>query len=136
MNKALVARKLLILAKNLLADEPSMLFNIDNASEIINKFKTHIHAAFVNGSVMSLGRDDKATIYLTISLDPKDKWSNGIIENSRYFKLSLQRNGEMELFSGGTRKLRFRKTKAKNIDDAILKLNKYCDEVVKFESFF
>lgn len=72
-----------------------------------------IDAPYVRATVSTLGGRDRPTIMLTVSADPKEKWTNGILENSRYGKFSLSMDGTIELFSGhGLGK--FRKHKVKN----------------------
>jgi hypothetical protein len=87
-------------------------------------------AKYVNGYVSFLGGPQRGSLLLTISLDAKESWPNGILENSRYAKFHINWDGAMELISGhGMAK--FRKTNigfeggpvvtAENIADSIKK---------------
>ena len=83
------------------------------------------------------------TLFLTVGFDKKEDWSYNIFENSNYFKMSIKTDGTMEVFTQSlyprietktyeTRlKVKFRKTKAKDIQDAIKKLNAYIDLIKK-----
>lgn len=44
---------------------------------------------YVRAHVSTLGGEDRASVLVTVSLDPKETWSNGILENSRYAKLAF-----------------------------------------------
>lgn len=97
------------------------LFLYDEANDSIGYIKSHLSAPFISGHVSALGGKDRSTIMLAIALEPKATWKNGIFENSRYGQFSIDYTGTMELFSShGTAK--FRKTKVKNVDEVIKKL--------------
>ena len=98
----------------------------------VEKVKASINAPYVNLQVSTLGGNDRAALMLKVSLDPKENWPNGILQNSNYGMFSIQRNGRMEQFSGimgkrGTVK-QFRKTQVNSLDDAIGKLNTYIEQ--------
>lgn len=69
----------------------------------------------------TLGGADNVSILLTVSLDPKHTWSNGILQNSRYAQIHISNNGVVEQFSGS--RLKLRKFTAKNISQIIEKIN-------------
>jgi len=51
--------------------------------------------------ISTLGGESNASILVTIGLDKKETWKNGIFENSRYVKYSIDRNRkgiELECF--------------------------------------
>ena len=56
---------------------------------------------------------------------------NGILENSRYFRLHLSNDGVLEMFSGqldptfSNRLKSFRKTRVVSASDAVMKINRY-----------
>lgn len=76
---------------------------------------------FFKGYVSTLGGDKHATVMFSVSFDPREQWSNGIYENSRYARFNLNPDGTFEKFSGhGTAKLR--KSKAKNVADVAAKV--------------
>ncbi len=83
------------------------------------------------------------TIMVLVSFEPKEAWSNGYVENSNYFRMSIQKDGKMEVFTQSlyepgkpesyeTRlKIKFRKSTAKNMKDAADRLVKFINEVKK-----
>jgi hypothetical protein len=105
----------------------SSIFDVANAPETINALKAGIEAPVIEIQLSKLGGDANAALMISLSLDPKESWPNGIYQNSRYLQFSLERNGELECFAGkrspnGTK---FRKTHAKSISDVIVKINSY-----------
>lgn len=108
---------------------PAVLFNADTGKDVVAKIKSEVTAPFVNANLSTLGGKERATILLVASVDDKSKWANGILENSRYFRMHFQGDGGLDMFSGsgGDRgKLpTFRKTKAKTVEEAIKKINAY-----------
>lgn len=87
--------------------------------------------------------------FLLISLDPKDTWANGILENSRYVRMSVTPNQKIGLpvselviehFSGSftmirnDKNLKFRKCKAKNLDEVADRIKKYVAKFPAYES--
>jgi len=104
------------------------LFDPAEVDAVMETFRNGIKAPFVRVYVSTLGGADRPTIMLTVSLDPKDRWNNDILENSRYFKMAYYPNGTMEAFTQSYKMMsKFRKTKAKSVDDAIAKINKYIE---------
>jgi hypothetical protein len=82
---------------------------------------------FLTGHVSTLGGNHRPSMMLTASLDPKDTWINGILENSRYGKFHIDYNGTMEMHSGyGVAK--FRKCKIKGTQDLISKLHTWAEK--------
>ena len=79
----------------------------------------NLNAAYVSSRISRLG--GAPTIMLLVSLDKRSEWPNGIVENSRYARLSIDANGVIENFSGSLPK--FRKCKAKDADQAVSKIN-------------
>lgn len=63
------------------------------------------------------------------SLDPKEKWINGIYQNSRYSQFSISKDGVIEQPYRFYKLPNFRKTKVKSVKDLISKLNQYFDKV-------
>jgi hypothetical protein len=84
------------------------------------------------------------TIMVLAVFEPKNEWTNGIMENSNYFRMAIYSDGKMEVFTQSLYAknveskyenrlpVKFRKSKAKNIDDAAARLVKYVNEVKKF----
>jgi hypothetical protein len=79
---------------------------------------------YVNVSRMTLGGEDRASIYINVSKQPKDAWNNKIFQNSPFAQFSLQADGTLERFCGyNTPKLR--KSKVKDIQHMIAKLTEW-----------
>jgi hypothetical protein len=104
------------------------IFDVDSAKDAVAKMKLKIKAPYL-GVQYSTSGGGKNVIYIVISLDNMSTWTNGILENSRYFRMSIDNDGTMGIFSGShlLRQYKFRKTKAKSVDDAIAKINKYVE---------
>ena len=81
-------------------------FTPEEADSAIEKLKKGIKAPYVNVYKSTLGGAHRPSILITVSLDPKDKWDNGILENSRYVKLHYSYAGIIEYISGN---IKFRK---------------------------
>lgn len=80
------------------------------------------------------------TIMVTVSLDPKSTWKNGIFHNSRGMMFSVYPNGVIEQFYYSVRdpktleplkKLRFRKRRVKSLDEFVKKVGDYLQKVKK-----
>lgn len=91
----------------------------------INTIKEGLNFPFVS---ISKGALDGKGIYILVSLENKEDWINGYVENSKYARFCVD-NGKIEHFSGYGLKKNFRKCKFKDVDDVINKLNKYYEEV-------
>jgi hypothetical protein len=97
-------------------------FTIEIAQNIVDELKTRLIFPYINCYVSTLGGQDRPTIMLTVSLDKKENWANGILQNSKYANFHIDYMGKVEYFSGRlTNKVR--KFNAKNIDNLIKKLN-------------
>jgi hypothetical protein len=108
----------------------SLIPNKDVADEIVFRLMSEIPVPYVKAYTSSLGGPHRMTVMLTVSFDPKEEWSNNILENSMYFKMIIGYDGKMELFSGPSWRIKkFRKTRAKSIDDAIFKIKRYVLDV-------
>lgn len=104
-----------------------LLFSIENINDVVDNLKNGIKAPYVNVAYSTLGGKDRVTILLIISLDKRETWKNGIIENTNYTRLSLNRNGEVHSFSG----FKVRKFRAKSIPEVITKINQALDKTRK-----
>jgi hypothetical protein len=109
------------------------VFNADSQSRIlaIDKFlNNRIKAPYVYSQVSTLGGVNRASAIAKVSLDPKSKWPNDILHNSRYFMVRIDRNGTMEMFAKSYRlPLKMRKSTVKSLPDAVAKINKYISSV-------
>jgi len=118
--------------------EPLSLFDVNSAGALVAKLKSQVKAPWVgDGSISRLGGDDDVSIYLIVSLDRKDEWGNGYLENSRYAKFSIGNDGTMKTIVESPRskstnpnriKKMFRKTHAKDDGDVVKKINKWVSD--------
>lgn len=123
------------------------VFTNENVDDVVEKLKKGIKGyEQLNVQKSTLGGPQNVSIHITVGLDPKDTWQNGIFENSTYFRMSW--NGAttkgyqtepnvMEVyvkpFTMGDktlrRKMTFRKYRPKSVEDAIKKINEYIKKV-------
>ena len=75
------------------------MIGLEEAKEIAGALKRDVKAPYVNAYVTTLGGADRPTVMFTISLDPKEKWANKILENSRYAHFSLEHTGYVSQFT-------------------------------------
>jgi len=110
-----------------------MIFNAETPAKrgAVSKYlESKIKAPYVSVQVSTLGGVARASAMIRVSLDKKASWANGIFENSRYFRISLDRNGTTEQFSASYQlPKKMRKAKAKSLADAVLRINKYINAV-------
>lgn len=110
-------------------DEAAAKVQLDLTESDANKIKDKAKASFVNANVMKLGGAGRHSIAISMSLDSRENWKNGIFENSRSGKFMLNHDGSLEHISGSfvkyPAKYKFRKATVKSVDDAIAKLNKF-----------
>jgi late competence protein required for DNA uptake (superfamily II DNA/RNA helicase) len=110
------------------------LFDYESADEVMRKMEKKINAPYISiqKSAFSRYAREKMSIIITLSLDPKEKWTNKILHNSRYLMWYIDRYGTIELFNKGfTIKTKFRKQGAKSVDEIIKKINTYIDKAEK-----
>lgn len=95
------------------------------AEDLVNHIKSGINTPYLKTAIYTLGGQDRPSVGVDISLDPKPEWKNGIFENSRYGKFMINvQESYIELLSRyGVEK--FRKTKFRNANDAVAKLNNW-----------
>jgi hypothetical protein len=106
------------------------VMNLDDANTLAQQLNSQLSAPYVKAQVSTLGGAERPSVMLSISLDPKSEWKNGIYENSRYARFHIHYDGVIERFSGyGTPK--FRKSRFTKTDDVIKKINAYIQEASK-----
>lgn len=112
-------------------DRDQSMFTIDTAQDVVDTLKSKISAPVVMPKYSTLGGDRNVSVLLSISLDPKDSWSNGIYQNSRYSQFHIFQDGVIEQFGMNYKiPVKFRKTKVKSIDDVVKKINDYISKVI------
>ena len=111
-------------------DRDQKVFNIDTVQDVITALDTKINAPVKKARYSTLGGERNVSVMFVLSLDSKDTWSNGILENSRYMQFRIEQDGVIEQFTKNyTIPLKFRKAKAKNIDDVVNKINAYLSKI-------
>lgn len=89
-----------------------------------------IKAPHVQASYDTLGGKERPSITITVSLDERGDWANGILHNSRYTMFHLGYDGVLEQFAVCYRlPKKFRKSRVTSVGQAIEKINKYLDDV-------
>ena len=113
---------------------PGSLFNAETAQSVADRIKTEVKAPFVNAYVSTLGGPENVSVMFTIGADPKESWTNGILQNSRYGMFDLDNDGTIEQHSGGFSKWKqpnnaLRKRNVKSVDQLIQVLNSFLEQV-------
>lgn len=113
---------------------PGTLFTAQTAPEVANRLKSEIAAPYVNPTVSTLGGEQNVSIMMTVSADPKESWSNGILHNSRYGMFAIHNNGVVEHHSGSFNRIdeprmNFRKRTVKSVDQLIQVINQHIEQV-------
>lgn len=102
----------------------------DLTNEDLEHFKSSIKAPFVRCSISTLGGKEQASLMIVISLDSRENWAYGIIENSKHSHFHWEHTGVLEQFSKDYKiEIKFRKTKAEKLDQVIEKINKYIEKI-------
>jgi len=107
----------------------NLIFDINNVTEVCEKIRTEINLPLVYAQFSTLGGDEHVSIMPTLCWEERDNWKGGYIENSKFARFSIERDGVIECFQKSKIGLKFRKTKAKTIDQVIEKLNNYVNQV-------
>ncbi len=106
------------------------IFSIENVKDVVAKLNSDIDAPVVSAKYSTLGGERNVSILVALSLDPKESWSNGIYENSRYMRFHINTDGVIEQFrKAHTINDKFRKIRVKTIDQLISKINDYLKKV-------
>lgn len=67
---------------------------------------------WINVDRSTLGGEERASLFIKVSLDPKETWEYGILENSRWALFGVQR-GKLYMVAG-SKVPKFRKVDAKS----------------------
>jgi hypothetical protein len=107
------------------------IFDYKSVENEVIKIKTDLIAPYVSCYSSNLGGSENVSILFKLSLDLEYTWINNIFENSRYMHFYLANGGTLEQFKCSYKvSKKFRKRKVKSIDDLIIKVNKYIEEVM------
>jgi hypothetical protein len=85
---------------------------------------------FMQVCFSDLGGINERSAMITVSIDKKEDWCNGYIENSRYtrFHYEPNNNNELQQFVKSGIVKKFRLCRPENIIEAAKKIKKYLDE--------
>ena len=108
--------------------------------QFFSDVKSKINAPLVKVGKGALGGHEHT--FLTVCLQKKEDWPNGIFHNSKYFIMLMTPDGTIEVTTSNlTEKskspykafdripVKFRKTKVKDANDLVAKVNKFIGEV-------
>lgn len=112
---------------------------LDAALEIADLAKL-IPVPYVRTSVSQIGGPHRASTIVTVGFDPRETWTNGIFENSRYARFDVSPGPQFSPYAGkstteptielisGHGVPKFRKARFKTPADAIAKIAKWASE--------
>jgi hypothetical protein len=97
----------------------------------LRKIENKIDAPYASVKISELGGRGRESLFFTISLDDKTTWPGGIFQNSRYVIFVVNNdNNTLELVNKYYKiNEKFRKTKVKDVSDAIQKINAYIKSI-------
>jgi hypothetical protein len=99
------------------------LFNDETAKDVVERLKSEIGSPYVSAYFSTLGGKNRTSILLAIGTEIKEKWQNGIFENSPYRRFHIDNDGTVENFTC-SQLTKVRKFTTKSVDDLISRLNK------------
>ena len=102
-------------------NKPAPLFDNESGDKLVDRLHNELKFPYVNAYKSTLGGVDRPSIMLTISKDPKEKWANGILQNSNYGNFIIEPDGTVEHFSGNLPKVR--QKQVKDVNSLISHLN-------------
>jgi 3-deoxy-D-arabino-heptulosonate 7-phosphate (DAHP) synthase class II len=122
MDRVKLAVELVRLAKTVVSGLP--LFEETDADDKARALAAVLKKAAPFAVVRKMSLGGHVNLHLVVSLDPKEDWTNGILENSRYFRMSIGPEGVMKLYSGyGVGK--FRQSRVTSMDEAAKKISDF-----------
>lgn len=100
---------------------------LDQALALAEMLKS-LPVPYVSTRISQLGGPARASVGFSLSLDPRSTWSNGIFENSRHARFSIDvADGSIALIASW-KVPKFRKAKFKTNADAVAKIMKWVHE--------
>ena len=123
----------MLIREVLLEAEQISVFDITTVEKFMKDLDRELKRIFphVKVSKMTLGGDERVTVFAHLSLDAPKTWSNNIYHNSRYLIVSFSRDGiikETSSFSSRETKTKFRKSRFKDLKGAVAKLKQWRDK--------
>jgi hypothetical protein len=67
------------------------------------------------------------SVFINISLDDRDTWSNGIFQNSRYSQFVIHDDMKLEQMTCHYKLVKYRKSKIKGVNDVVNKIQKWAN---------
>ena len=106
------------------------LLSSDELIALTSEIKAILNLPFMGIKFSDLGGKNERSAIITVSIESKEQWENGYLENSKYarFHYEPNNNNELEQFTCTFSK-KFRKARPVNIIDAAKKIKKYIDEL-------
>ena len=101
------------------------LFTSESAVAECEKIKQGVKAPVVNATSSPLGGMERPSILITVILQPKDEWANGIVHNAKYVRFHLNFTGTLEQVASNQVKQRMRKTRVDSVEEAIEDINRF-----------
>jgi len=121
-----------IIREVLLEAEQTSVFDINTVDKFMEDLKNGLRFfPHVKVSKMTLGGDERVTVFAHLSLDDPKTWTNKIYHNSRYLIVSFSRDGiikQTSNFSSRETKTKFRKSRFKDLKGAVAKLKQWRDK--------
>ena len=104
------------------------MFTVDDIDGMAKEIKSGLKAPFINVSKSTLGGAERVSVFIKVSLDKPEDWTNNIYQNSRHamFRVGSD-DGTLELSTKHYSLPKFRKAKFKNTKDIIAKINAWID---------
>jgi hypothetical protein len=78
-------------------------------------------------SVSQMALGGIPSVFVNVSLDSKDSWSNGIFQNSRYAQFCIHNDLKLEQISVHYQLKKHRKCKIKSCEDVVNKIVKWAE---------
>ena len=127
----------MIKLKDLLKEAKEPLWNKDTVKDALRQIKKGLKVPYADG--LDLGalsrRDEYPSIVGKVSLDPKNKWPHGILQNSRWALVHIDADGTVDTIrmngyrmgkdANGKKVPILRKSKNKSVRQLIDRLGKY-----------
>ena len=111
--------------------------NSDTVEDFVKELKQGIKVPWVyvdysdlgsfNSGRLDSGGSGNMHVIIKLSLDPKNEWTNGILQNSDWQMISIEQKSGKISSDYGT--FKFRKTNFKNSADAIKKINTWVAKI-------
>lgn len=114
-------------------EQNGKIFDVTNVKQEAQRIIDALNkiAPWVIVRTSDLGGAEHVSMIIRVSLDKKETWINGILENSRNYMMSLDCHGVLKQFLCSPRELQnFRKRTVKSVDDAIIKLVDYTKKII------